>query len=64
MLGIYNYFTYIRDMKNWNVRFVLHNSPASITIMISAKTYADAKKIIEGQYGSNLRSISSITESK
>ncbi|WP_293302608.1 hypothetical protein [Pedobacter sp. UBA4863] len=51
-------------MKTWKATIFLHNKAGSIQTMIQAKTYGDAKKLIEGQYGSNLKSISQLVEAR
>lgn len=48
-------------MKTFKVRFALTNGN-TLETTIQAKTSFDAKKLLEGQYGNNLRSVYQITE--
>ena len=49
-------------MKTWNVRRYLNGSSSTVETTVQAKTYADAKRLIEGQYGSSLKTISQLVE--
>lgn len=49
-------------MKNFKVRFRLKNTSATMESIVSASNFANAKKMIEGQYGSSLQSIVSVNE--
>jgi len=43
-------------MKKFKVRIRLKTSPSSFETIINANSVGDLKKILEGQYGSNLAS--------
>ena len=48
-------------MKSFNVRFRLTNGQTLETV-IQAKNSYDAKKLVQGQYGSNLATIYTVRE--
>jgi hypothetical protein len=45
-------------MKQFKVRIVLKTSPFSIETVVTANSSNDVKRLLEGQYGSNLKSFS------
>lgn len=49
-------------MKSWKVTIFLNGSSASIQTVVQARTYSEVKRMIEGQYGASLKTISSIVE--
>lgn len=49
-------------MKQFKIRFSLKTHISTMETVISANNATDAKKMIEAQYGSNIRSVQSVSE--
>jgi hypothetical protein len=43
-------------MKQYKVRIKLKSSPSTVETVITANSSNDVRKLLEGQYGSNLQS--------